>query len=116
MSKINIHQIRIRANHGCWEEEEIIGGDYLVDVSLDVDFKRAAEQDDLSLTADYVAIKEIVYREMAVRSKLIETVAYRILDSVKKEVPLVKYARVKVAKLNAPMGGQVESVSVEVEG
>jgi 7,8-dihydroneopterin aldolase/epimerase/oxygenase len=116
MSKINIHQIRVRANHGCWEEEEIIGGDYIVDVSLDVDFKAAADRDDLSLTADYVAIKEIVYREMAVRSKLIETVAHRILDSIKKDVPLVELAHVKVTKLNAPMGGQVESVSVEVIG
>jgi dihydroneopterin aldolase len=53
---------------------------------------------------------------MAVRSKLIETVAHRILNSIKTEIPLVDKAVVKLTKLNAPMGGQVESVSVEVEG
>jgi dihydroneopterin aldolase len=116
MSKIHINQIRVRANHGCWEEEAIIGGDYIVDVSLGLDFSESAKEDDLSKTADYVVVKEIVYREMAVRSKLIETVAHRILNSIKTEIPLVDKAVVKLTKLNAPMGGQVESVSVEVEG
>jgi dihydroneopterin aldolase len=116
MSRININQIRVWANHGCWEEEAIIGGDYIVDVSLELDFAKAAQHDDLDQTADYVVVKEIVYREMAVRAKLIETVAHRILSSIKKELPIVEHAFVRVTKLNAPMGGQVESVSVEVEG
>ena len=116
MSKIHINQIRVRANHGCWEEEAIIGGDYIVDVSLDLDFREAALGDDLSKTADYVVVKEIVYREMAVRSKLIETVAHRIMQHLKQELPFTTQVFVRVTKLNAPMGGQVESVSVEVEG
>jgi dihydroneopterin aldolase len=116
MSRININQIRVRANHGCWEEEAIIGGDYIVDVSLELDFSRAAQDDDLEQTADYVVVKEIVYREMAVRAKLIETVAHRILSAIRNELPVAQRAFVRVTKLNAPMGGQVESVSVEVEG
>lgn len=114
MSKIFINGIKVHAHHGCWAEEEIIGGEYIVDITLDLDFREAAAGDDLSKTADYVVVKEIVYREMAIRAKLIETVAHRIHDELKKTLPTVHHAAVKLTKLNAPMGGQVESVSVEV--
>lgn len=114
MSRITINNMRMHAYHGCWEEEAIIGGDYIVDVALDLDFSAAAAGDDLSQTADYVIVREIVYREMALRAKLIETVAHRIKDSLKASLPMVNSVWVRITKMNAPMGGQVESVSVEV--
>lgn len=114
--KINLHNIEVYAYHGCWEEEAIIGGNYIVDVTLDVDFTEAAATDDLSKTVDYCLVSEIVYREMAVRSKLIETVAYRILDSLIKECPQATRRHVRIKKIAAPIPRQVESVSVEVEG
>lgn len=115
-SKININGIRVHAHHGCWSEEEIIGGEYIVDVSITLDFSAAAREDDLSKTADYVQVKEIVYEEMAQRSKLIETVAHRIIDRLRHAFPYAEQVYTRVTKLNAPMGGQVESVSVEIVG
>ena len=61
-------------------------------------------------------VREIVYREMAIRAKLIETVAHRIKDALKGALPMVDNVWVRITKVNAPMGGQVESVSVEVSG
>jgi len=52
MSRITINNMRMHAYHGCWEEEAIIGGDYVVDVALTLDFSGAAAGDDLSQTAD----------------------------------------------------------------
>lgn len=114
MNVIKLNNIRVHANHGCWPEEEKIGGDYRVDVEIKTDFTLAAIGDDLSATVDYVIVKEIVYREMAIRSKLIEAVAYRIRESLMTEIKHVQSAKVIVTKINAPMGGQVESVSVEI--
>ena len=114
MNKISLNNIKVYAHHGCWDEEAIIGGEYIVDVSLEVDFTKAAIDDDLSETIDYVIVKEIVYREMAVRAKLIETVAHRIHFALHKDFPAAQKIWVRVTKINAPMGGQVESVSVEV--
>ncbi|MFN0033355.1 MAG: dihydroneopterin aldolase, partial [Flavobacteriales bacterium] len=68
MSNIKLNNIRIHANHGCWPEEEIIGGDYVVDVSLDLDFSEAAKTDDLSKTIDYVRVSEIAHEQMAIRA------------------------------------------------
>lgn len=114
MGIIRLNNIRVHANHGCWPEEEKIGGEYRVDVEIHTDFLDAAIGDNLQATVDYVVVKEIVYREMAIRSKLIETVAFRIRESLLNELINVSGARVVVTKMNAPMGGQVESVSVEI--
>ena len=113
--KIQLNNIRIRANHGCWPEEEIIGGDYIVDVSLEIDFSESAKTDDLSKTIDYVRVSEIIHEQMAKRAKLIETVCHRIHASLKKEFSQTEKIWVRVTKLAAPIPGQVESVSVEVE-
>jgi len=115
IQRIHIQQIRVRANHGCWPEEEVVGGDYIVDVSMNVDFRQSAANDDLSLTADYVQVKEIVYREMAVRAKLIETVGWRMVRAILHEIPCVQAVQLHLSKLNAPMGGEVQSVRVEIQ-
>jgi dihydroneopterin aldolase len=114
--KIRLNDIRLYAFHGCWDEEAIVGGEYSVDICIDFDYTDAALADDLSQTIDYVRIKEIVYSEMAVRAKLIETVSLRILNVLKAEFPQADNRWVKITKINAPMGGQVQSVSVEIEG
>jgi 7,8-dihydroneopterin aldolase/epimerase/oxygenase len=114
--KIRLNDIRVYGYHGCWDEEAVVGGEYSVDICIDFDYIEAAKSDDLSKTIDYVVIKEIVYREMAIRAKLIETVSYRILEVLKKDFPQATNRWVKITKINAPMGGQVHSVSVEIEG
>lgn len=114
MSNIQLNNIKIYAYHGCWPEEERIGGEYIVDVSLDIDFSEAAQKDDLSKTIDYVRVSEIVHHEMAIRAKLIETVCHRIHASLKMEFVAASKIWVRVTKVAAPIPGQVESVSVEV--
>ncbi|MFM8433095.1 MAG: dihydroneopterin aldolase [Bacteroidota bacterium] len=113
MSIIKINNLRLRAYHGCLAEEGVIGGDYRVDVSMEVDFAEAAMSDDLQLTVDYCDVQRIVAREMAIRSKLIEKVLYRIGDSLLKELPMIKAANVRITKMSPPMQGDIESVSVE---
>lgn len=113
---IRLNRINVRANHGCWPEETIIGGDYIVNVSIDFNFLEAAKNDDLSKTVDYVLVKEIVYHEMAIPSKLIEAVALRIIQKLRTTFPSSTEQWVEIVKINAPMGGQVENVSVSLYG
>ena len=116
MSQICVDGIRLRAYHGCLEEEGRIGGEYVVNIVLDVDFSKAAANDSLQDTVDYVIVYNIVKEEMAIRSKLIEHVAQRILYRLKKQFTQVKLTTVHVVKLRPPMNGNVESVSVKVSG
>ena len=48
-------------------------------------------------------------------SKLLEHLARRILNRVGRDFANVKYARVKVKKMNPPLGGKIEYVAVELE-
>ncbi len=111
---INIEGIRLYGYHGCLEEEARIGGNYIVDVKMLVDFTSAATHDDLQETIDYCAIFEISKKQMAIRSKLIESVCARIFDDIKKTFPRITKLNVKVTKLVPPMNGDVERVSVEM--
>ena len=96
-------------------EEGKIGSDYRIDLSVKTDLKPSAKSDQLADTVDYVHLNRIVKEEMAVRTKLLETVADLILERILRELPLVKKAKIKVSKLNPPIGGNVEMVSIIME-
>jgi len=112
MGTILVTGIKCYAYHGCLEEEEIIGGNYVVDLQIETDFEKAASSDELSETVDYVDVYEIVKVQMGIRSKLIEHAAKRICEAMMKKLPRIKNAKVKVTKLNPPIPGDVQEVSV----
>jgi 7,8-dihydroneopterin aldolase/epimerase/oxygenase len=115
MNIIRVEGIELYAHHGCLEEEALIGSHYRVDVEIKTDFTEAAKQDDLSKTVDYVAVYQIVRREMKVRAKLIEHVGQRIVDAIKTELDAIERVKVKVSKLSPPINGNAYSVSIEIE-
>jgi len=115
MGTIKISNIKVYAYHGCLVEEGKIGSDYRIDLTVKADLKKSAETDHLADTVDYVHLNKIVKEEMAVRTKLLETVATLILDRILLEIPLVNKAKIKVSKLNPPIGGNVEMVSIIME-
>lgn len=114
MGKIRLRNIRIHSNHGCLKEEMLIGSDYRVDLEITADLVRPALSDKLDETVDYVHLNNIVKDEMMVRSNLLEHVAKRICDRVLEELYEVSEVEVEVAKINPPIGGDVESVSVKL--
>ena len=113
MGKIKVTNIRVYAYHGCLPEETAIGSDYRVDVQVIADLEKSAQTDVLSDTVDYVLLNHIVKEEMATPSALLETVCERILGRFFKEEALIQEATVSVSKLNPPIGGDVEMVTVE---
>ena len=114
MAKIIIAGIKLYGYHGCMDEEGKIGRTFIVDVALDADLKQAASSDKLHDTINYVTVYEIVKEEMAVRSKLLEHVAKRIYDHLRKKYLQVTKAEIKVTKLDPPINGIVESASVVI--
>lgn len=114
MGIIKLKNIRVYAYHGCMLEEGKIGSDYRVDVSVKANLSTSAQSDNLIDTVDYVHLNKIVKQEMAIRSKLLETVVERILDRILQEIPLVEKADVAVSKINPPIGGNVAMVTVEM--
>lgn len=112
MGIIKVNNIKIYSNHGCLEEEAKIGSWYRVDVEVKADLKKSSRTDNLVDTVDYVHLNHIVKEEMAIRSKLLEEVAQRILDRFFRELRMIRRATVSVAKINPPIGGNVEEVVI----
>lgn len=112
MGIIKVNNIKLYAFHGCLDEEAKIGSEYSVDVKIKADLKKSAKTDELSDTVDYVHLNHIVKEEMAIRSKLLEEVAQRILNRFFKEIRMVQKATVSVSKLNPPIGGNVKEVVI----
>lgn len=112
MGSIKLKNIKVFAYHGCLDEEGKIGSDYRVNLKVKGDLSHSAKTDALAHTIDYVHLNKIVKEEMAIRSKLLESVAERILNRVLDEIILVQKAKVEVSKMNPPIGGNVAMVSV----
>ncbi len=115
MSTIRLKNIKIYAFHGCMVEEGKIGSDYLVNLSVKSNLDKAAETDKLTDTVDYVLLQKIIKDEMGIRSKLLEHVGSRIINSIFSKIPLARSVKVTVSKLNPPIGGDVEEVSVTMK-
>lgn len=114
MGIIRVTNIRVYAFHGCLVEESKIGSDYRVDVAVKANLQTSAKSDQLADTVDYVHVNRIVKEEMAIRSKLLEHVAKRILNRIFDEIAIANEATVEVSKLNPPIGGNVQMVTIEM--
>ena len=60
-------------------------------------------------------VTKIVVDEMGSRSKLIESVCERIVDKVVALSSNILWVKTKVCKINPPIDGDVENVSVEIK-
>ena len=112
MGVVKVKNIRVYAYHGCMVEEGKIGSEYRVDVAVKANLTPSANSDELADTVDYVHLNKIVKEEMALRAKLLEHVALRVMKRIFKEIPLVDKAKVSISKINPPIGGNVALVSV----
>jgi dihydroneopterin aldolase len=110
-----VRGIRCHGFHGCLEEEARIGTDYSIDVEFVADISRACTHDTLEDTIDYVTVHDLVKREMAIRSKLIEHVAMRILTAQVAAFPSASEIRVHVTKHRPPINnGYMSAATVTV--
>ncbi len=111
--ELKIEGMEFRAAHGCYDIEQRVGGNFVVDMALEVEDNGAAEADDVAHTVNYVEVYETVREQMAIPSRIIENVAHRILDAVSARFPQVIRAEVTLAKLAPPIGGKTARVSVK---
>jgi len=112
MSMIAIEGMEFYAYHGCFEEEKIIGTSFVVDLYFNTDTSEAEKTDNLSKTVNYLDVYQSVKKQMQIGSNLLEHISRRILLAVQHEFPQVEWAKVKIQKLNPPLGGKMKSVSV----
>lgn len=112
MSQIAVEGMEFFAYHGCFQEEQIIGTRFLIDIHLETATLAAEYSDNLNDTVNYQSVYLKVKEEMSENSKLLEHVARRIVNRLFRDFTSVDGIFIKVSKLNPPVGGKVGSVSV----
>ncbi|MDE7073673.1 MAG: dihydroneopterin aldolase [Odoribacter sp.] len=112
---IEIEKMEFFAYHGCFEAEQIVGNRFEVYTRLEYDCTAAAHSDDINDALSYQTAYEIIAREMMKPSHLLEHVGTRILDALYAAFPQLQYARIKICKMNPPLGGQIGCTAVTLE-
>ncbi len=112
MGLIQIDNMEFYAFHGCYDQEQVVGNRFIVDLEISANLEKAALSDNIEDTLNYQNAYDIVKEQMNIKSRLLEHVPGRILDKLFSRFPDIEKASVRVSKMNPPMGGQIERVSV----
>ena len=112
MTRIELTGMKFFAYHGLYDYEREKGSWFKVDVSFDCDATNAINSDSIQGTVNYEEVYKIVKEEMEISSKLIEHVAGRIHNRLQKEVKGLSKLVTKLYKLEAPVGGPLDHVSI----
>lgn len=115
MAVIALEGMKFYAYHGVYEAEKLIGTDYIVDVHVQTITVLAAKTDQLEATMNYESVFQACKIEMQQPRQLIESVVAGIIRRMKNQFPNMMALKVRVKKLNPPLGGRVDAAWVEEE-
>lgn len=113
---ITVSGIKFYSYHGCFDEEQRIGANFIVDARIVYDAERAVENDDVEQSVNYQLVYYTIQEIMRNPTHLLETVANNIITSIKERFPEVLNVSVTVKKVNPPLENKTDFVAVEMEG
>ena len=111
---IELKDLRFYAYHGVLPQERRVGGWFRVTLRVGYDWSRAMKTDLVDDTLNYAELYQLVDREMAVPSQLLEHVAGRIAQAVESHHPDITSIDLWVTKENPPMGAECQGATVEL--
>lgn len=115
MDKIKLTGLNFYGYHGVLPEEQQMGQEFSVDVSMYLDLQEAGKTDKLEVTANYADVYEVVKKIVEGQPrKLIEAVGEEIAQTILREFALVQQVRVTVHKPHAPLPGVFTDASISV--
>jgi dihydroneopterin aldolase len=115
MDCIELKNMIFHVRHGVSEQERTVGNTFTVSLKLYLDLSLAGQSDLLEDTLNYACVFEIVKREMAIPSDLLEHIAGRILSAVKQTFPQIGKIQIRLAKVRPPVAGEMEEAAVIIE-
>ena len=83
-SYIFINGVRFHAYHGVMPQERVVGADFTVDVKVGYDMTQAIDSDNITHAINYAQVADIIAREMAIPSQLLEHVAGRTANACRR--------------------------------
>ena len=113
MDKVILSGARLPVHIGVTREERAAPQDVVVDVELHLDTRAAGRADDLRLSVDYAAVREVIGQAAQRPCALVETLAERIAAAILEEFP-AEAVRVLVRKPGALRSERVDWAGVGI--
>ncbi|MGV3762585.1 dihydroneopterin aldolase [Parapedobacter sp.] len=112
--QVALADARFYAYHGYYPEEQVLGNEFTVDISVAFERGDSETADELQHTVNYELLYHIAKTEMQLPRKLLETVGESILRRVRTDFPFVSNIEVSVTKHNPPFGGDHAKARVKL--
>ena len=114
MDKIIVKGLKLFAYHGVNPEEKVDGQNFVLDVTAELDTKKAQYSDNVDDTVSYAKIIKTVRAVFTEKSyDLIEAAANRVGIAVMQTYPEISRVTVLLMKPEAPIKAEFEYVAVE---
>ncbi|MEU8543984.1 dihydroneopterin aldolase [Streptomyces sp. NPDC048717] len=114
MDRVALRGLKARGHHGVFPKEREEGQTFIVDVTLCLDTRPAAADDDLTKTVHYgIVAEEVVDIVQGDPVDLVETLAERIAEQCLKHA-VVQEVEVVVHKPDAPITVPFDDVTVTI--
>ena len=114
-SYITLNNLQFYAFHGVAPQETKVGNTFVVNVTMKIDFTKAAVTDDVEQTVSYADVFLVIQKVMKQPSKLLEHVIYRIATALFEEFSAIQELQLSLAKNNPPMGADIDSAAVSLD-
>jgi 7,8-dihydroneopterin aldolase/epimerase/oxygenase len=107
---INLNDLQFFSHHGVHDEERVLGNNFIVHVSLQVD--AGDKISSIDQTVNYVSVFNIVKERMSIPTALMETLAGEMATAIHDLDQRIKSIQVSIEKKDPPIAGMQGSVSV----
>lgn len=101
--EISLSDLKFHAFHGVLPQENKVGNEFVVTVTIRIPYSRDILDDNLDATISYADLYEIVAEEMHSPKKLLETVAARIAGKIKAKWNQVLGGKITICKSTPPI-------------
>lgn len=115
MFTIALEGVQFYAYHGFYAEEQVLGCYFIVDVHVSFEEKHY-QSDHLDSSVNYELIYQLLKKRMLDKPYLLlEDLVQDIVGDVQKAFPFIKLVKVRMAKQQPPLGGEVGASVVSLE-
>lgn len=109
--KVALKDVRFFSPIGFYEEEQVVGNEFYVNVEVEFPFQNS-DAEDLNNTINYEELYQVLVEVMTPKRKLLESALEDILDIIVKKYPFIQKSTVAIRKVNPPFGGDLANSEV----
>ncbi|MEI9933299.1 MAG: dihydroneopterin aldolase [Ferruginibacter sp.] len=107
---IHLNNLKFYSFHGLYPEEKLLGGEY--EVNAEVLVESTENIIDIKQTADYIAIYDVIKKQMSVPTELLETIAQHMVNNIGQLDNRIKKVSIIIKKTHPPIEQFTGNISV----